>query len=97
MCIRDRKRRKGYRVKNGHRQLLTQIQISDISLSGAKTTKKSETKSKTAKKPETKAKSAEKKEDLTKLSVAALKDMAKSKGISGISKMKKADLIKALS
>ena len=92
-----KKRRKGYRVKNGHRQLLTQIQISDISLSGAKTTKKSETKSKTTKKPETKAKSTEKKEDLTKLSVAALKDMAKSKGISGISKMKKADLIKALS
>ena len=92
-----KKRRKGYRVKNGHRQLLTQIQISDISLSGAKTTKKSETKSKTAKKPETKEKSAQKKEDLTKLSVAALKDMAKSKGLSGISKMKKADLIKALS
>ena len=92
-----KKRRKGYRVKNGHRQLLTQIQISDISLSGAKTTKKSETKSKTTKKPETKAKSTEKKEDLTKLSVAALKDMAKSKGVSGISKMKKADLIKALS
>ena len=92
-----KKRRKGYRVKNGHRQLLTQIQISDISLSGAKTAKKSETKSKTTKKPETKAKSTEKKEDLTKLSVAALKDMAKSKGISGISKMKKADLIKALS
>jgi len=92
-----KKRRKGYRVKNGHRQLLTQIQISDISLSGAKTAKKSETKSKTTKKPETKEKSTEKKEDLTKLSVAALKDMAKSKGISGISKMKKADLIKALS
>ena len=92
-----KKRRKGYRVKNGHRQLLTQIQISDISLSGAKTAKKSETKSKTAKKPETKEKSAERKEDLTKLSVAALKDMAKSKGVSGISKMKKADLIKALS
>ena len=91
-----KKRRKGYRVKNGHRQLLTQIQISDISLSGAKTAKKSETKSKTTKKPETKAKSTEKKEDLTKLSVAALKDMAKSKGVSGISKMKKADLIKAL-
>ena len=92
-----KKRRKGYRVKNGHRQLLTQIQISDISLSGAKTTKKSQTKSKTAKKPETKEKSSQKKEDLTKLSVAALKDMAKSKGVSGISKMKKADLIKALS
>jgi len=87
-----KKRRKGYRVKNGHRQLLTQIQISDISLTGAKAPKKS------AKKVEkTEDKKSDKKEDLSKLSVAALKDMAKSKGISGISKMKKADLIKALS
>ncbi len=87
-----KKRRKGYRVKNGHRQLLTQIQISDISLTGAKASKKS------AKKVEkTEDKKSDKKEDISKLSVAALKDMAKSKGISGISKMKKADLIKALS
>tara|TARA_Y100001934_G_C11786205_1_gene510542 strand:- start:83 stop:574 length:492 start_codon:yes stop_codon:yes gene_type:complete len=87
-----KKRRKGYRVKNGHRQLLTQIQISDISLTGAKAPKKS------AKKVEkTEDKKSDKKEDISKLSVAALKDMAKSKGISGISKMKKADLIKALS
>ena len=91
-----KKRRKGYRVKNGHRQLLTEIQISDISLSGAKTSKKSESKAKTTKKSETKVKVAGKKADLTKLSVAALKDLAKSKGVSGISKMKKADLIKAL-
>ena len=94
MCIRDR-RRKGYRVKNGHRQLLTEIQISDISLSGEKKSKKSESKA-TTKKSEPKVKVAEKKADLTKLSVAALKDLAKSKGVSGISKMKKADLIKAL-
>ena len=87
-----KKRRKGYRVKNGHRQLLTQIQISDISLTGAKAPKKS------AKKVEkTEDKKSDKKEDISKLSVAALKDMAKSKGVSGISKMKKADLIKALS
>ena len=87
-----KKRRKGYRVKNGHRQLLTQIQISDISLTGAKAPKKA------AKKVEkTEDKKSDKKEDISKLSVAALKDMAKSKGISGISKMKKADLIKALS
>ncbi len=87
-----KKRRKGYRVKNGHRQLLTQIQISDISLTGAKAPKKS------AKKVEkTEDKKSDKKEDISKLSVVALKDMAKSKGISGISKMKKADLIKALS
>ena len=84
-----KKRRKGYRVKNGHRQLLTQIQISDISLSGAKKQKKAV--------EQTEEKKSEKKEDLTKLSVAVLKGLAKSKGISGISKMKKADLIKALS
>ena len=87
-----KKRRKGYRVKNGHRQLLTQIQISDISLTGAKASKKS-----TKKVEKTEDKKSDKKEDISKLSVAALKDMAKSKGISGISKMKKADLIKALS
>ena len=87
-----KKRRKGYRVKNGHRQLLTQIQISDISLSGAKKEKKS-----VKAVEQTEKKKSEKKEDMTKLSVAVLKGWAKSKGISGISKMKKADLIKALS
>ena len=87
-----KKRRKGYRVKNGHRQLLTQIQISDISLSGAKKQKES-----VKAVEQTKEKKSEKKEDLTKLSVAVLKGLAKSKDISGISKMKKADLIKALS
>ena len=71
---------------------MTQIQISDISLSGAKKQKKS-----VKAVEQTEEKKSEKKEDLTKLSVAVLKGLAKSKGISGISKMKKADLIKALS
>ena len=71
---------------------MTQIQISDISLSGAKKQKKSVKAVEKAK-----DKKLDKKEDMTKLSVAALKDLAKSKGISGNSKMKKADLIKALS
>ena len=31
-----KKRRKGYRVKNGHRQALTEIQIEGIAASGAK-------------------------------------------------------------
>ena len=31
-----KKRRKGYRKKNGHRQYLTEIQINDIVASGAK-------------------------------------------------------------
>ena len=56
-----KKRRKGYKVKNGHRQAITEIEISDI-LTG-----------------------------MTK------KSPAKKKGITGISSMKKADLVKALS
>ena len=93
-----KKRRKGYRVKNGHRQSLTEIQIESIVASGAKPAKKAK-----AEKPAAKveAKATEVKEestqDLSKLTVAELKEMAKAKGISGISSMKKADLIAALS
>ena len=91
-----KKRRKGYKVKNGHRQAITEIEISDI-LTGI--TKKSPAKKKEApKKAETKKVSAKKeKQDLSSLSVAKLKEMAKKKGITGISSMKKADLVKALS
>ena len=35
-----KKRRKGYKVKNGHRQYLTKIKIDDISLESTKTTTK---------------------------------------------------------
>ena len=47
-----KKRRKGYRVKNGHRQALTEIVIENIVASGAKPAKKTE---KTAPKKEAKA------------------------------------------
>ena len=92
-----KKRRKGYRVKNGHRQSLTEIQIERIVASGAKPAKKA-----TKPAPKAEAKTTEVKEesttqDLSKLTVAELKEMAKAKGISGISSMKKADLIAALS
>ena len=40
---------------------------------------------------------AEASNDLSKMTVAELKEMAKAKGIEGISSMKKADLIAALS
>ncbi len=93
-----KKRRKGYRVKNGHRQSLTEIVIESIAVSGAKkadpakATKKAETK-----KAETAVPKAEATQDLSKNTVAELKEMAKAKGIEGISSMKKADLIAALS
>ena len=46
-----KKRRKGYRVKNGHRQSLTEIVIEDISLKGEKkSSKKAEPKKTEAKK-----------------------------------------------
>ena len=39
-----KKRRKGYRVKNGHRQFITELLIEDVSENGAKTNVKSKTK-----------------------------------------------------
>ncbi len=105
-----KKRRKGYKVRNGHRQAITEIEISDI-LTGlskkaapakkevkeAAPIKKEAKKAAPVKKEAKKAAPKKEKQDLTKLSVAALKDIAKSKGIVGLSSMKKADLIKALS
>ncbi|NRA91733.1 MAG: 50S ribosomal protein L21 [Psychroserpens sp.] len=94
-----KKRRKGYRVKNGHRQALSEIVIENIVASGAKkAAPKKETKKVEAKaeaKPAAKVEEAT--QDLSKMTVAELKEMAKAKGITGISSMKKADLIAALS
>ncbi|AUC83170.1 50S ribosomal protein L21 [Lacinutrix sp. Bg11-31] len=88
-----KKRRKGYRVKNGHRQALTEIVIESIVASGAKPAKKAAPKKET-KKAEPEVEAAQ---DLSKNTVAELRELAKTKGIEGISSMKKADLIAALS
>ncbi len=107
-----KKRRKGYRVKNGHRQSLTEIIVEGIVAKGAKKAAPAKAKAEKpvaepkkavaakteAPKKEAPKKAAPKKaaEDLSAKTVAELKEMAKAKGIAGISSMKKADLIEAL-
>jgi large subunit ribosomal protein L21 len=95
-----KKRRKGFRKKNGHRQYLTEIQINDIIASGAKpAAKKAEAPKaeKSAPVKEEAPKAAAPSTDLESLTVGELRDMAKEKNITGYSSMKKADLIAALS
>ena len=84
-----KKRRKGYRVKNGHRQALTEIQIDNITATGAKKAAPAKKVQKPAAKveaPAPKAKKAAPKaeapvQDFSKMTVAQLKELAKAKGI----------------
>ena len=98
-----KKRRKGYRVKNGHRQALTELIIEKIQASGVKpkatSVKSKAAPSKPAEKKVVSKPAAKKVEttDFSKLTVAQLKEEAKNKGIDGVSAMKKADLIAVLS
>ena len=92
-----KKRRKGYQKQNGHRQYLTEVSIENIVSSGANkaTAKKAAPKKEEAKEVGAPAKEAA--VDYSSMTVAELKEVAKDKGISGISSMKKAELIEAIS
>ena len=95
-----KKRRKGYRVKNGHRQALTEIMIESIVASGAKKSEKKAEKAapkKETKKAEPKAKKATgKSDDLKKIEGAGPKaaEALVAAGIDTFEKVAKTDAAK---
>ena len=86
-----KKRRKGFKVKNGHRQHLTEIKIKSIG-SQLKTKKSIAAK---VVKPDV-SKSDKINIDLSSKSLSELKSIAKTAGLTGFSSMKKAEIIKLI-
>ncbi len=86
-----KKRRKGYKVKNGHRQHLTEIKVKSIG--SQKNTKKTTT-AKVLKPDDSKSDKIN--IDLTSKSLSEIKSIAKTAGLTGFSSMKKAEIIKLI-
>lgn len=95
VIIFKKKRRKGFRKKNGFRASLTEIRIEGIAASGAKP--KAAAPKKEEKPVEKVAESpAAEGVDYKSMTVAELKEIAQKKGITGLSSMKKAEIIEAI-
>ena len=92
-----KKRRKGFKVKNGHKQHLSEIIIESITKKIKKVKSQKDQKDLSSKSDSEKLTSSIKDiKNLNSKTLTELKDIAKSKKITGYSSMKKNDLIKSI-